>query len=144
MHDEQQTTEQPKQRTNRGWFARTRKRLARENLDRNYYGLADQVWFGMADIWWAVTHPHKAIPRNIGQLMMLVVVASGLGAAGYLFFGEPNTAQLDLEEPSSFLKVATDKTVRPAARFLRKAATGAAAEVGEEDSSGFKGEDFRE
>lgn len=143
MTHPQQTDQQPKQKKS-NWFARTRRQLGRDNLDRNYYGLADQIWFGMNDIWWAVTHPHKAIPRNIGQLMMLVVVASGLGAAGYLFFGEPNTARVDLEEPSSLLKVATDHTVRPIARFLRKASTGAAEGLNDTEDDGYAGEDYRE
>ena len=124
-------------------FARTKAVLSRENLERGYHSMADHAWFGMGDVWWAITHPHKAIARNIGHLSMLVVVISGFGAIGYLFFGEPGSAKLSLEEPSSVLKVAADNTVRPASRWIRRIVGGAADSVGS-DGDGYDGEDYRE
>ena len=62
---------------------------------------------------------------------------------GYLFFGEPNSARLSLEEPGSILKVASDQTIRPAARFIRNALGGAADSIGS-DEDGYDGEDYRE
>ena len=124
-------------------FARTKAALSRQNLDRGYHSMADHAWYGMGDVWWALTHPHKAFARHVGHLSMIVVVVSGFGAVGYLFFGEPNSAQLSLEEPGSILKVASDQTIRPAARFIRNALGGAAESVGS-DEDGYDGEDYRE
>lgn len=101
------------------WFRRIKKQLTRENMDRRYYAASDHVWLGMNDIWWALTHPMKSIPRNVGQLTAIVVVASFFGTLGYVFFGEADSARVNLEEPSSLLKVAADKTVRPLWRIVR-------------------------
>ncbi|MEO0477333.1 MAG: hypothetical protein AAF085_15400 [Planctomycetota bacterium] len=126
------------------WFNHIKRQLKRENMDRRYYAASDHVWMGMNDIWWAITHPHKSVPRNIGQLTALMVLASVFGTAGYLFFGEPGSAQVDLEQPSSLFKVAVDKTLRPVGRFLR--AAGSSIEVRVEnpdDVEEYNGADYR-
>lgn len=124
-------------------FARTKAALSRENLNRSYYSMADHAWYGMADVWWALTHPHKAIARHVGQLSMLVMVASAFGAGGYLFFGEPHTAQLDINEPGSILKVALDHTARPVLKFVRGVG-GETVDRLSEDETGYQGDDYRE
>lgn len=98
------------------WFNHVKRQLSRENLDRRYFALSDHIWLGMHDIWWALTHPHKAIARNTGQLTAVVVVCSVFGTIGYVIFGEAGTARVNLEEPSSLFKVAADNTIRPALR----------------------------
>ncbi len=120
------TTHQPDENrqdsnSQKRWFKRVKGQLTRENLDRGYYTATDHVWLGMNDIWWAITHPIKAIPRNIGQLTAIVVVASVFGTMGYIFWGDPNSARIDFEEPSSLFKVVSDHTIRPAWRFVRNA-----------------------
>lgn len=129
------------------WFANTKTKLTRENLDRAYYSASDHIWMGMNDVWWAVTHPHKAIPRNIGQLAMVTVVAAAIGTFGYIFFGTPGSAQVNLEEPGSFWKVASDYTVRPIADgFVRVvgAISGSDSDGGsDENSDEYDGQDYR-
>lgn len=122
-------------------LSNVKKRLNRENMERGYYSLADHAWLGMGDVWWAICHPHKAISRNIGQLSMLVVVISAFGAAGYLLFGEPNSAKLSLEEPGSILKVAGDQVLRPVGRWLKGVGTDTVNSIKPEE--GFNAEDFR-
>lgn len=124
-------------------FAKVKATLKRENLERGYQGLSDHAWYGMGDVWWALTHPHKAIARNIGQLSMVVVLVSAVGATGYLFFGEPGSAQLSLEEPGSVLKVAGDEVIRPVGRWLRRMGSGAIDSVGGDDET-VDGDDYRE
>lgn len=124
--------------TNR--FNKAKTQMAREHLERGYVSMSDHIWYGMGDVWWAISHPLKAISRNIGQLCMVVVVASTIGASGYLLFDEGGEAQLSLEEPGSILKVAGDNTIRPATRWVRRTLGSAADAVDEQ----FDGDDYRE
>lgn len=126
------------------WFRQLKRTLSRDAMDRRYYGASDHIWLGMHDIWWAITHPHKSIPRHIGQLTAVVIGVSAFGTGGYLLFDEPNSAQVNLEEPSSLFKVAADKTLRPTGRLVRRLGRSIEVTVDHPDEvQEYDGQDYR-
>ncbi len=125
-------------------FDKVRTNHKRDNLERGYMSASEHVWHGMNDVIWAILHPDKSIPRGFGQAINVVTVVTVVGTIGYIFFGDPGSAKISFDNPSSMLKVAADNTVRPVFRWVRRAGSGAVDSVGGGDGDRFDGEDYRE
>ncbi|WP_204140316.1 hypothetical protein [Halomicronema sp. CCY15110] len=75
-------------------------------------GFVYEVSTGFYGVWWAITHPGKALLRTIGCIGGVSAAAFLVSGAAHLIAGEPGTGQFQGADPSAAGRAVTD-IVRP-------------------------------